>query len=162
MKSYLEIFIVSFESAERVRYARMAVDISEDKRNPDAVVQGLIKAHPGDVPVVIDNKYISHSTSWRYEHNGSIYLTYVVYSEHVDFHGARTKSLSLHDMDIPQTDSPERPRPDVIMEKHVLSHGMSHLCHLVKTSPDNTFAGILSPDSRILFFRMLPVLAGKI
>jgi hypothetical protein len=161
MKCYIEIFVTSFEGDEHIRYSRMVVDISDDASNPDAIVQELVNHPLDDMPKLNGSRYISHSTSWRYEYDGSIYLTYMVYSDNVDFQRVSRNTLFLHEMGISQCEGPERPRPTTITEEHIVSHGMRHLCHLIINSPDHMFDGVLSPRSRSLFHRMHPVLAGK-
>jgi hypothetical protein len=162
MKCYLEIFVTSFEGDEHIRYSRMVIDISDDASNPDDIVQELVNPPLDNMPKLSGSRYISHSTSWRYEYDGSIYLTYMVYSDSVDFQRVSTKTLFFHEMTISQSEAPERPRPGVIKEEHIVSHGMRHLCHLIMSSPAHMFDGVLSPRSRSLFHRMHPILAGKV
>jgi hypothetical protein len=162
MKCYLEVFVTSLEGDEHIRYARLAIDFSDDVGNPDNIVQELINRPLDNMPKLRGSRYISHSTSWRYEYDGSIYLTYLIYSDSVDFQRVNTNTLFFYEMTISQSEDPERPRPAVITEEQVVSHGMRHLCHLIMNSPDHMFDGVLSPRSRSLFHRMHPILAGKV
>lgn len=159
MKSYIEIFTASFED-KLLRYTKMVIDISAETRNPDEVVQALIMLPSENMPR-ISKRYISHSTSWRYEYDGSIYLTYLVFSEGADFSRSTSEILPVHDMIVPRGGAPERPRPADIHEKYIISHGMRHLAYLVDDT-DGIYQSMLSSKSLLLFGKVGLSLAGKI
>jgi hypothetical protein len=162
MKSYLEIFFVTAESHECIQYFKMHIDITDDVRNPDEIIFDPAKISSAAVPAIRQNTFISHSTSWRYEYDGSIYLTYLIYSEYIDFGRFEAKLLSLKDMEISKSSAPDRPRPVNITEEHIVSHGMRHLSYLVSHSPDDFFSHVINGKSRLLFSRITPALAVKI
>lgn len=162
MKTRLEIFTASFEDDAAVRYARALLDISDDIRNPDEIVQELIKGPAYRLPQVPCNAYISHSTSWRHEPDGSICLTYLVFSDQVDFSCVLSDTLHLHDMCISPSVAADKPRPREIREEHVMSHGMRHLSYLVNDSGQDIYRRALSHKSLALFARIRALLAGKI
>ena len=162
MKIYLEIFFVCAESHECIQYCKIHIDITDDICNPDEIVFKSVKQPSDLIPLVCGDQFISHSTSWRYEYDSSIYLTYLIYSEHIDFRNVKSKTLSLKDMVITHGSAPDRPRPPNIMEEHILSHGMCHLSYLVRHSPGGMFKNIIRSKSKLLFSQIAPVLAGKI
>jgi hypothetical protein len=161
MKCYLEIFVTSFEGDEHIRYSRMVIDISDDASNPDDIVQELVNPPLDNMPKLSGSRYISHSTSWRYEYDGSIYLTYLVFSEGADFSRSTSEILPVHDMIVPRGGAPERPRPADIHEKYIISHGMRHLAYLVDDT-DGIYQSMLSSKSLLLFGKVGLSLAGKI
>jgi hypothetical protein len=162
MKTYLEIFTASFEDDCVVRYAKAILDISDDIRNPDEIVQEAVNNPSKCMPQVSCSTYISHSTSWRYESDGSIYLTYLVFSDQADFSRVLSETLQMHDMHISPSVAADKPRPKEIREEHVISHGMRHLSHLVNDSGQNIYRSALSNKSLSLFARIGALLAGKI
>ncbi|MBA4373587.1 MAG: hypothetical protein C0402_12105 [Thermodesulfovibrio sp.] len=162
MRNNLEIFIASFDENAAVRYSRIVIDISEDVRNPDEIVKEEIRKPSQCTPQIVCSRYISHSTSWRYEADGSIYLTYLVFSDHADFTYVSSDTLQIHDMQIPPAASAENPRPNDIKEEHVISHGMRHLSHLVNESKQEMYRSALSNKSLSLFARIGALLAGKL
>ena len=162
MKSYLEVFFVSAASHESIQYFRMHIDITDDVRNPDEIILDPAKIPSYSIPAIRQNTFISHSTSWRYEHDGSIYLTYLISSEYIDFGRFQSKLLSLKDMEISKSSASDRPRPFNITEEHIVSHGMRHLSYLVNHSPEDVFSNIMSGRSKLLFSRITPAPAEKI
>lgn len=162
MRTHLEIFTASFEDDDVVRYAKATLDISGDIRNPDEIVQEVIKDPSHRVPHVRCDTYISHSTSWRHESDGSIYLTYLVFSDHADFSSVLSDTLHVYDMRISPSVAADKPRPKEIRVEHVISHGMRHLSHLVNDSGQDIYRRALSNKSLSLFARIGSLLAGKL
>ena len=111
-------------------------------------------------PVAISRKncYI-HSTSWRYERDGSIVLTYFVYSDRMEFQGNVGSVLNLEDVSITVSEN-AKPRPAVLMEEQIVAHGIRHMAYLAKTNNRNLL-DVISPDSLRRFKAMDGLLAGK-
>jgi hypothetical protein len=162
MKSFLEIFFVTAVSHECIRYCKRHIDISKDDRNPDDIVYEAATLSSDFAPKIGKDQFVSHSTSWRYERDGSIYLTYLVYSEYLNFGEYKSNILSINDMEMSQSASATKPRPENLKEKHVVWHGMRHLSHLVENSPGGIFHTTIGSKSQLLFSKILPALAMKI
>src|SRR5512138_2883186 len=95
MKTILEIFYVRvFEKS--VRYQRRQTTLNRRGGNPDATIRSLIhEKHRTDEGDVEEKEFIVHSTSWRYEQPGKIILTYVAYSDELNFKKGKFHTLSL-------------------------------------------------------------------
>jgi iron complex transport system ATP-binding protein len=114
MNCYLEIFFTTFVSEDFLGYSKKVLDITYDNRDPDEIVLEVITNRRNGMPSILGNKFISHSTSWRYEQDGSICLTYVVFSDYIDFSGNKVYTLKMHEVEISCTNSPNRPRPQCL------------------------------------------------
>jgi len=162
MKNFLEIFFISALSHECIRYCKRHIDISNDARNPDDIVYEAATLSSDSDPMIGKDRFLSHSTSWRYEHDGSIYLTYLVYSEDINFGDYKSNVLFVNDMKLSYSSSATKPRPENLKENHVICHGMRHLCHLIENSPGDMFHNIIGSKSQLLFSKILPTLAMKL
>jgi hypothetical protein len=152
-KVNLELFIVNPAEGETIAYGRRLADLSQDSTDPDTVARSLLVSgcHPA----------ILHSTSWRWEKNGTLILTYLAFSEDSKCRAAEPSRLSWNELFPPQSTDPKKPRPAVIREQDVLSHGIRHITFLVRYSQDRRIAEALSADSRKFFMRMCGQLAGR-
>jgi hypothetical protein len=162
MKIFLEIFIATLAPGESIAYTKKNVDITGNIRDPDEIVNEIIQNPLDEMPMVRNDAYIVHSTSWRYESDGSLVLTYMVYSEHVIFIGDNHRLLHIRDVRMPLSRDSRRPRPHRIEEEHVVLHGIRHLSFLLLTVSDGLSADSLSPKSRSFFGTMAAALGGKI
>ncbi|HTY64410.1 MAG TPA: hypothetical protein VMG30_19325 [Acidobacteriota bacterium] len=152
-KVTLELFMVNPTEGETLAYGRRLADLTQDSTDPDTVARGLIVS--GCTPAIL------HSTSWRWEKNGTLILTYIAFSEDSKCLAAETSRLSWGELFPPRSTDPLRPRPAEIREEDVLSHGIRHLTFLVRYSQDRRIAEALSPQSRQFFLRMCGQLAGR-
>jgi len=160
MKVNLEIFLVTLVGDTSVRYVVNRHDITHRPRNPDDLVQEFtFDTKTGSVLVSKKNCYV-HSTSWRYEQDGSIVLTYLVYSDRMEFQDGAGTILKLEDVAVTVSEDPARPRPAVLREEQIVLHGIRHLSYLAKTGNRNLLDG-LTPESLRRFKAMDSLLAGK-
>ena len=160
MKVNLEIFLVTLAGDTSVRYAVNRHDITRKPRNPDDLVQNFtFDTKAGSVLVSRKNCYV-HSTSWRYEQDGSIVLTYLVYSDRMEFLDGAGTILKLEDVAVTVSEDPTRPRPAILMEEQIVLHGIRHLSYLAKTDNRNLH-DVITPESLRRFKAMDSLLAGK-
>jgi hypothetical protein len=160
MRVTLEIFLVTLAGDTSVRYVVNRHDITHKPRNPDDLVQEFtFDIKTGSVSVSRKNCYV-HSTSWRYERDGSIILTYFVYSDRMGFRDNAGSVLRLEDVSITLSEDAARPRPAVLMEEQIVAHGMRHLGYLAKTNNRN-LQNVISPESLRRLQAMEGLLAGK-
>ncbi len=152
-KVKLELFLVNLVQGETIAYGRRFAHLSRDTGDPDTVARNLVAS--GCNPAIL------HSTSWRWEKNGTIILTYLAFSEDPKCLAAEPLRLSCNELIPPQSTDPTKPRPTVIRQQDVLSHGIRHLTFLVRYSRDRRIAEVLSPESRQFFLRMCAQLAGR-
>jgi hypothetical protein len=152
-KVTLELFLVSPMPDQTVAYGRLFANLSHDSADPDAVARSLL-AHDC-------NPAILHSTSWRWEKNGALVLTYLAFSEDPKCGSAEPSRLPWSELIPPQSTDPKKPRPAEIREQDVLAHGIRHITFLVRYSPDRRIAGALSPPSLKFFQSMCAQLAGR-
>ncbi len=152
-KVTLELFLVSPAGDQAVAYGRLSSDLSRDSADPDTIARRL--AAPTCAPAVL------HSTSWRWEKNGTLVLTYLAYSEDPKCRTAEPLRLAWSDLLPPQSTDPQKPRPAEIREQDVLAHGIRHLTFLVRYSADRRIAEALSPRSLQFFQSMCGQLAGR-
>jgi hypothetical protein len=160
MKVRLEIFLATLAGDTTVRYVVHRHDITHKPRNPDDLVLDItFNTNAGPVTISRKHSYI-HSTSWRYERDGSIILTYFVYSDRMEFQGDVGSVLRLEDVSTTVSEDATRPRPAVLMEEQIVAHGIRHLSYLAKTNNCNLL-DVISPDSLRRFKAMDGLLAGK-
>jgi hypothetical protein len=160
MKVRLEIFLATLAGDTTVRYVVHRHDITHKPRNPDDLVLALtFNKNAGPVAISKEHCYI-HSTSWRYEHDGSIILTYLVYSDRMEFQDNVGSVLKLEDASVTVSEDATRPRPAILMEQQIVVHGIRHLSYLAKIANRNLL-DVISPDSLRRFKAMESLLAGK-
>jgi len=152
-KVTLEVFLVSPAADKTVAYGRLSADLSRDSADPDTVARSLVS--PTCSPAIL------HSTSWRWEKNGTLVLTYLAFSEDPKCGRAEPSRLAWSELVPPQSTDPKKPRPAEIREQDVLTHGIRHITFLVRYSPDRRIAEVLSPQSLQFFQSMCAQLAGR-
>ena len=152
-KVVLELFLTSPSNDRTLAYGVRTADLSRDSSDPDSVAHGLM---PSDCrPVIL------HSTSWRWEKNGTLILTYLAFSEDSKCESAEPSRLAWNELLPPQTTDPKKPRPAVIRQQEVLAHAVRHITFLVRYSQDRRVATVLSPQSLRFFQSMCGQLAGR-
>ena len=152
-KTELELFLVSVGDGQTVRYGRRSADISNWKKDPDTVARGLLAS--------ICEPAILHSTSWRWEKDGRLVLTYIAYSDDGKCQAGEDAQLAWSELLPPQATDPKKPRPAVIRPEDVLAHGLRHITFLVRHSPDDRLRAVLTPSSLAFFRSICGQLAGR-
>ena len=151
----LEVFVVApAEGSETIRYVRRLTQLSNGSADPDAVARDLI----GE----IGKPAILHSTSWRWEKDGTIVLTYLAYCEDAVLRGVEPARLPWDRLAPPAATDPQHPRPAEIREVDVISHGLRHLSFLIRYARDGRLAAGLSPRSVSFFRAICGQLAGRL
>lgn len=154
MKVRLEVFLIRLAmDADAVRYAKRSVDLSGQSVDPDSAARESIQGHGATA--------LLHSTSWRWEKDGTIVLSYLAYFEQAEFGGLETRQLNWNEFAPPPATDPQRPRPREIREQDVLAHGLRHLSFLLRHARDGRLAASLSPRSQAFFQTMCGQLAGR-
>jgi hypothetical protein len=149
----LELFLVSPGDGDAVAYGRRQVEMFGDSADPDQVARGLI------APTC--RVALLHSTSWRWERNGTLVLTYLAFSEDPTCRSGQPSRLAWSEILPPQSTDPQKPRPAEIREQDVLAHAVRHITFLVRYSADRRVAEALSPRSLTFFRSMCGQLAGR-
>jgi hypothetical protein len=149
----LELFLVSPGESDTVAYGRRQVEMRGDSADPDSIARGLM------TPTC--SVALLHSTSWRWEKNGTLVLTYLAFSEDPGCRSAEPSRLAWSEILPPQSTDPQKPRPAEIREQDVLAHGIRHITFLVRYSADRRVAEALSPRSLRFFQSMCGQLAGR-
>jgi hypothetical protein len=159
----VELFQVALVDDGKLSYLRQ--EIALDARGPDAAVAQL-QHGPGSVaPFFEGAPAIVHSTSWRYESDGIVVLTYFAFGERLTNGAAKragvttTKWRNLPGLG--PTD-PDKPRPPVLHHEDVLAHGLRHLALLARRAGNDRLADRLSKRSRTFFAAIEPEIAGQI
>jgi hypothetical protein len=153
---WLELFAVSLApDGDSIRYTRRVVGLSQSPPvDPDTAAFEL--ARPTGRYAML------HSTSWRWEPDGTIVLTYLAYFEVDNFSASTVARLSRKELGPTLETDPNRPRPKVIRETDVLAHGMRHLSFLVRNDQNGRLAAALSPRSLAFFRTIADQLAGRL
>lgn len=149
----VEVFRVGLTAArgEGIVFSRIEGPL-ESGENPDRRARGLAGDDPGAVALI-------HSTSWRWEEDGRIVLTYLAW-----FKDGRLgrDARPLPPLSPPEPTDPLHPRPAEIRELDPLAHGLRHLAFLLQTSRDSAVATTLGPDGVAALRRFEPELAGQL
>jgi hypothetical protein len=120
--------------------------------NPDQRARELAAEATGQLRLI-------HSTSWRWERDGRIVLTYLAWAKDGSLApGAR----QLPELAPPGPTDPLHPRPPEIGELDPLAHGLRHLAFLLRTSSDNSVADALGPAICAQLLRIEPMVAGEL
>lgn len=153
-KVVLELFLAGPSNGQAIAYGVKTANLSRNSSDPDAVARRLL---PSDC-----SPAILHSTSWRWEKNGTLILTYLAFSEDPKCGRAEPSRLAWNELLPPQTTDPKKPRPAVIRQQDVLAHGIRHITFLLRYSQDRRIAEALSPQSLKFFQTMCGQLAGRL
>lgn len=146
----VEVFRVGLATGcERLVFSRSEGPL-ENGENPDGRGRGL--AADGGGPIAL-----FHSTSWRWEPDGRIVLTYLAWTMDAG-KGARP----LPPLPPPGPPDPLHPRPAEIRELDPLAHGLRHLAFLLRTSHDGAVATALGPGGVAALSRFDPGVAGEL
>jgi hypothetical protein len=161
MKTILEIFYVRIVG-KSVRYQRKEANLSRKGGDPDRMIRSLIqekrRASSGKVE---EKEFIVHSTSWRYARPDKVMLTYVAYSDELEFEKGKAENLPLKKLKT-ITKKSRKPRSHTELEKKVVSHAMRHIAFLIQTGDQEDFESALIPETKKVFEKLWVNLAGKV
>ena len=161
MKTSLEIFYLRVVG-KSVRYQRKEANLSRRGGDPDRMIRSLLhekrRASSGKVQ---EKEFIVHSTSWRYAQPNKIILTYVAYSDELEFEKGKAKSLSLKKLRTISKKS-RKPASRAELEKKVVSHAMRHIAFLIQTGDQDDFKSALNKETTEVFEKLWVSLAGEI
>jgi hypothetical protein len=161
MRTILEIFYVRIVG-KSVRYQRKQANLSGKGSDPDRVIQSLIqgkrRASSGRVE---RQEFVVHSTSWRYARPDRILLTYVAYSDELEFERGKFRRLALKNLRKDAKNS-RKPSSRAELEKQVVSHAVRHIAFLIQTGDQDDFKGALTPETIEVFEKLWASLAGKV
>lgn len=88
-------------------------------------------------------------------------LTYVAYSDELEFRKNKTRSLALNEIRT-ITKKSRKPRSRAELEKKVVSHAMRHIAFLIQTGDQYDFESALTPETKEVFEKLWVSLAGKV
>ncbi len=162
MKTVLELFLTT-TITDGFHIVRKALDLSQECRDPDSVATEYIEFLFKDSTFIHDReKYILHSTSWRYEKPRTVVLTYLVYADSFSFRDMNPMRLAFNDLIISHSDNPKVPRPLELPHKSVIAHGIRHLAYLIKNDENSVYAKMISSETVQLFETLESQLAGRL
>ena len=144
MQTILEIFYLRI-MGKNVCYQRKQANLSKKGGDPDRLIQSLIqeKRHVSSGKVE-EKEFIVHSTSWRYTRPGKVMLTYVAYSDELEFKRGKVPSLPLRKLRT-ITEKSRKPRSRAELERKVVSHAMRHIAFLIRTDDQIDFKSAMTP-----------------
>jgi hypothetical protein len=163
MKTMLEIFYLRIEG-KNVRYQRRQVNLSRKGVDPDHLIESLIQqdaSGSAGSEKEESREFLIHSTSWRYTPPGKVLLTYVAYSDELEFKKGTVGTLPLSRLG-KITKKTHKPRSRTELERKVVAHAMRHIAFLIKTDRQNEFKKALTPETRNVFKKLWVSLAGRV
>jgi hypothetical protein len=119
--------------------------------NPDQRARELAAEATGELRLI-------HSTSWRWEPDGRIVLTYLAWAGDG---GLAPGARPLPSLAPPGPTDPLHPRPAEIGELDPLAHGLRHLAFLLRTGTDGSVAEAIGPRACEELKRFEPAVAGE-
>jgi hypothetical protein len=124
----------------------------ERGENPDRRARGLAASDSSEIALI-------HSTSWRWEPDGRIVLTYLAWMKDGR---VGPEARRLPPLPPAGATDPLQPRPAEIGALDPLVHGLRHLAFLLRTSRDGAVASALGPGATAALQRFEPDLAGEL
>jgi hypothetical protein len=148
----VEVFAVAVAGAENagLEYTRLQGRL-EGGLNPDDRARGLASQTTDELRLI-------HSTSWRWEPDGRIVLTYLAWAGDGGLKGG---ARPLPAIAPPGPTDPLHPRPAEIAELDPLAHGLRHLAFLLRTGTDGSVADAIGPRACEELKRFEPTVAGE-
>jgi hypothetical protein len=146
----VEVFTVGLAAGERdaLVFARREGEL-QGGVNPDDRARDL---SAGEIALI-------HSTSWRWEPDGRIVLTYVAWAREA---GSIAGARPLPALAPAGPTDPLHPRPAEIRELDPLAHGLRHLAFLLRTSRDGALAAAVGSRAARALTRLDPDVAGEL
>lgn len=148
----VEVFGVALRgNGEGLAFTRQEGPL-ENGENPDPLARRLVEEGAREIVLI-------HSTSWRWEPDGRIVLTYVAWAREGTLGRA---ARPLPRLTAPGPVDPLRPRPAAIRELDPLAHGLRHLAFLLRTDRDRAMARALGPQAAAALQKLEPEVAGEL
>jgi hypothetical protein len=163
MQTILEIYYLRIID-DRVRYQRKQANLSKKGGDPNVMIQSLILEKRDDAKgsgKIEKREFVVHSTSWRYVKPSKVVLTYVAYSDELEFEKGKFQSLPLKNLK-KLTKKSQRARTRAAEEKQVVAHAMRHIAFLIKTDNQIDFKSALNPETVKIFKKLWVSLAGRV
>jgi hypothetical protein len=160
MKTMVEVFYLRI-IADRVVYQRKQVDLSKKSGDPNALIQSFMQYKLQTSSGEQQKEFVVHSTSWHYAQPGKVILTYIAYSDELEFGRHAVKSLTLKDLKKINL-STGQPRSRAGLERQVVAHAMRHISFLIKTDYAGEFKDAFTPRSSRVFKSLWSSLAGRL
>lgn len=148
----VEVFTVAVAGAENagLEFIRLEGRL-EGGVNPDDRASELASQATDELRFI-------HSTSWRWEPDGRIVLTYLAWAGDG---GLAPGARPLPSLAPPGPTDPLHPRPAAIGELDPLAHGLRHLAFLLRTGTDGSVAEAIGPRACEELKRFEPAVAGE-
>jgi len=160
MDNYLEVFFAKIINNE-VFYQKEEINITREDQDPQDILIRILKNQQKIKEDTIKKYYLIHSTSWRFEKPSSIVLTYIIYSDFLQF-PHNTLSLNIEKLKLAKGSHNYRPRPIKISERAVLSHALRHLGYLMRTDRSGLSSNVVLPNTISVLRHIDAVLAGQL
>lgn len=163
----VEVFFVQI-GVDRVRWNRVSKELLSNEQTvsvptPDALVDEIVQSCNGNKHSCT-HRYLSHSTSWRFQSPATLVLSYIVYPyEAEQYEQPSWYELRLPDLQLAHCHTASQPSPSEIEHLHVLSHGLRHLALLTQgITMDKTVSNSLPSHAKHFLSKVMPALAGQL
>jgi hypothetical protein len=157
MKIMVEVFYLRIIK-NKVWYQRRQVNLNKRGGDPTTLIESFMQYKLHDST---QKEFVVHSTSWRYARPDKVILTYIAYSDELEFAGRGPKSITLKDLKKINI-ATGQPRSRTGLERQVVAHAMRHISFLIKTDHADTFKDAFLPQSRKVFKSLWSSLAGRL
>src|SRR5690349_15574847 len=125
MKTILEVFHLCIVK-NRLCYRRTYLDLSHRRADPDSAIHALLHETVRGSDGEVEQEFVVHSTSWRYVKPGRVLLTYVAYSDTLEFKIDLKHSLTIRQLRNIHVGI-GHPRTRAGRERQVVAHAMRHI-----------------------------------
>ncbi|MER6178890.1 hypothetical protein [Streptosporangium sp. NPDC001681] len=120
----VEILLLRADSAGTWHYRRQVTSLARGE-SPDQAVRRACGLTAEATATVV------HSTSWRYQPEGQVVLTYAVCPDPAP----HLPAVAPADLRIARGSSPSTPSPERLQVENVVAHALRHLSFLLLTDP---------------------------
>ena len=160
MQIKMEVFYMRIVD-NTVWYRHTQVNLDHKSRDPDALMQSLIQQNVKASAREASEEFVVHSTSWRYIAPGRVMLTYVAYSDELEFGRGKVKKLTLKQLKQINL-STGTLRSKAGLERQIVAHAIRHISFLIKTDYAGQFKDAFTPRTRGIFKSLWSSLAGRV
>ncbi|MFF5249347.1 hypothetical protein ACFY3V_34145 [Streptosporangium sp. NPDC000095] len=120
----VEILLLRADPVGTWHYRRVVTSLDRGE-SPDEAVRRASGVTAEATSTVV------HSTSWRYQPEGQVILTYAVCPDPA----ADLPAIALTDFQLARGSAPSAPSPERLQVENVVAHALRHLTFLVLTDP---------------------------